>query len=137
MYSFPQDIRQSGSIIAFYLDGKRIDQTRLPNWQEETALHTFNLYRRLREHPDADPMDEMVQHRSRFFPNWFHPFLAERINNPRAAAERYPDWLFFYMRKNTQTYFHKLEVKELFYVYQDGEIRATGEAYTHLVVQHE
>lgn len=137
MYSRHQEVPKSGSILTFYLDGQRFDHTRLPIWQEETALHTFKLYQNLKQNPDADPMDELVRHRSRFLPAPAYPFLVRQIENTPGAVDQYPDWLFYYLRRSTQNYFHKLEVKELYYEYRDGEFRTTGKAYTHLVVQHD
>lgn len=137
MYSRPQATPAPGGLIAVYLDGKRFDLTRLPAWQEETALHSFGLYRQLLQHPDGDPMDELVRHRFRHLPPSLYRYAEKRINNHEAAYAHYPDWLFYYLRKTTQTYFRKLEVKEIYYEYQNGEYQNTGKAFTHLVVQHD
>ena len=137
MYSREQSVPEVSSLYVFYLDGKIFDHTKLPIWKEETAMKTFRMYNWQVINNGHDPMDEVVKHRTRYLPGFFYRFAGRRINNHPEAYENYPDWLFYYLQKATQTYFKKLEVKELKYFYQNGKYVPNGEVYTYLTVEHE
>jgi hypothetical protein len=137
MYSQHQEVPDVSSLYVFYLDGKIYDHTRLPIWKEETAMKSFRMYHWQKMNYGHDPMDAVVKHRTRFFPELVYQYAGRRINNHPEAYENYPDWLFYYMRKATQSYFKKLEIKELKYFYKNGAYVPNGEIYTYLVVQHD
>lgn len=137
MYSRHQEVPEVSSQYVFYLDGKLYDHTQLPIWKEETAMKSFRMYNWQKMNYGHDPMDEVVKHRTRHFPEFVYRYAARRINNHAETYVNYPDWLFYYLRKATQSYFKKLEVKELKYFYRNGKYVPNGEVYTYLVVQHD
>ncbi len=137
MYSRHQEVPEVSSLFVFYLDGKLYNHTQLPIWKEETSMKTFRMYNWQKMNNDHDPMDGSVQYRTRYLPQWFYHYAASKIDNHPEEYQNYPDWLFYYLRKATQTYFKKLEVKELKYYYKNGKYVPTGEEYTYLTVEHE
>jgi hypothetical protein len=137
MYSREQQVPDVSSQYVFYLDDKLYDHTQLPIWKEETAMKTFRMYNWQKMNAGHDPMDAVVRWRTRYLPEWFYHYAAYKINNQPQEYANYPDWLFYYMRKATQTYFKKLEVKELKYYYKDGRYVPTGEVYTYFTAVHE
>jgi hypothetical protein len=125
MYSYPAYQPESVTQIEYFINGKRLNLTTLPIWQEATISHTFEKYHQLEQNGFRDPMDTIVRKRTSILPSELYPYIAYCINNHPEDAKRYPYWLKTYLKEQViHESVQNLEIKKVTYRYQDAKFQA-------------
>ncbi len=137
MYSYREQLPKVVSQNEFYIDGKRLDITQIPIWQEATITHTFQKYHELLQNTFKDPLEEVVKKRTNSFPPCVYSYTDEKICNHYNEVKRYPSWLTNYIsRQITHRPILRLEVKEMHYQYTSGQFIPTDTGKTLLMFKN-
>ncbi len=136
MYSYREQLPQTVNQHEFYVNGKRLDITRIPIWQEATITHTFQKYRELQLSGFIDPLDALVKKRTTSLPPLVYTYASEKICNHSDDVKKYPDWLTNYIsRQITCKPLYLLEIKEMHYQYAAGKFIQTDSGTTLLSIK--
>lgn len=137
MYSHKEQLPAAVSQNEFYINGKRLDITRIPIWQEATITHTFQKYNELQQTGFKDPLDAVVKKRTGSFPPFVYSYAAEKIINGSDEVKRYPVWLKNYISHQiTRNPIQQLKVKEMHYQYSNGKFIQTDTGKTLLILKN-
>ncbi|MFN8259868.1 MAG: hypothetical protein U0X41_02905 [Chitinophagales bacterium] len=135
MYSRPATLPDTLTQTEVFVDGKRLDVTKLPIWEELSILHTYKMYNWQRINDYNDPMDEVVRLRTKYFPERIYSFAAWKINNHASEAATYPAWLKQYLEKTLDRKIKSVELRDVQYKYENGHFRAIHNSWTVLKVE--
>lgn len=118
MYSRTETLPDTLTQSEVFIDGKRLDVTNIPIWQEATILHTYKMYNWQRMNNYNDPMDAVVKERTRLFPERIYSFVAYKINNHPEESKNYPMWLHRYMETILKKKIKSVEIRDAQYKLQ-------------------
>lgn len=117
MYSKVENLPDTLLQREVFIDGKRLDVTKIPIWQEAVVLHSLSMYNWQAQNDFHDPLHELVVLRTKHLPASFQSFVAYKVENHREELATYPDWILQYLQKITHQKIHHVEYKEAHYVY--------------------
>ncbi len=120
MYSRTETLPDTITQTEVFIDGERLDVTKIPIWEEATVLHTYKMYNWLKMNNYNDPMDEVVRNRTHYFPKHVYSFVAYKIENQKYEAETYPLWLKDYLQHILNKKIKTLEIRDVQYKYENG-----------------
>lgn len=123
MYSRIETKPDTITQTAFYVDGKQLDITSIPIWEESTLLHTFNMYYSIQSNNYKDPIETSVKKRTKYLTLNMQNYIAHQIQNSEAAVRDYPRWLIRYIEKITHKNIKQVDVRKMYYQYQNGKIK--------------
>ncbi|MDB5226160.1 MAG: hypothetical protein JWN78_353 [Bacteroidota bacterium] len=123
MYSREESMPDTVTQTEVFIDGKRLDVTHIPIWQEATILHTYKMYNWQKMNGDNDPINDEVKKRTRYFPERVYHFVAYKINNHPEESQQYPAWLKNYLEKRLHQKINHVELKDVQYKYEGGKFR--------------
>ncbi len=121
MYSRTETLPDTLTQTEVFIDGRRLDVTQIPIWQEATILHTYKMYNWQRVNGFNDPMNDVVKSRTNIFPKEIYSFVAYKINNRKEESEQYPIWLKSYLEKILHKKINSVELRDVQYQYKDGK----------------
>ena len=136
MYSRVETIPDTIIETEIFIDGKILDVTKIPIWQEATILHTYKMYNWQKLNEDHDPMNEVVRHRTSYFPKRIYHYVAYKINNHKEETEKYPVWLLNYLEKISHKKIKNVALKDVQYKYQNGKFRSINSFWTVLKIEN-
>jgi hypothetical protein len=134
MYSRPATLPDTITQTEIFADGKRLNITALPIWEELSVLHTYKMYNWQRMNNFKDPMNEVVINRTKFFPEKVYHFAAWKINNHPEEAETYPTWLKQYLEQCLNKKINTLELRDVQYSYTNEKFEAVNKSWSVLNV---
>ena len=134
MYSRTETLPDTITQTEVFIDGKRLDVTKIPIWQEATILHTYKMYNWQKMNNYNDPMNDAVKERTRYFPEQAYHFVAYKINNHQDEAERYPDWLQQYLENVLHQKIKSVELKDVQYKFENGKFNDIHNSWTVLKI---
>lgn len=137
MYSYKEPLPQTVIQTEIYVNGKRLNISKIPIWQEATLTHTFQKYHELEQTEFIDPLDTIVKKRTNSLPPFVYSYAAGKICNHYDEAKNYPLWLTNYIsRQITCKPVHLLEVKEMHYQYTGGKFIQSDSGTTLLQIKN-
>ncbi|MCC6582399.1 MAG: hypothetical protein IT271_01730 [Chitinophagales bacterium] len=106
-----------------FIDGERLDVTKIPIWEELSILNTYKMYNRQRINNYNDPINEAVLSRTKIFPEQVYAFVAYKINNHSDEAATYPAWLKEYLEKILHKKIKTVELRDVQYKWENGQFK--------------
>lgn len=130
MYSRTETVPETITQTAFYINGERLNMPELSIWEEATILHTFQRYYHWKTEGKSDPLQPVVESRTRFLPKKIRVWVAERILNTPDDMKGYPQWLYHYLTRIHHQPIRTLEIKRVPYSYINKQLKAENQPVT-------
>jgi hypothetical protein len=130
MYSRTQTLPDTLTQTEVFIDGKRLDITQLPIWEESCILNTYKMYNWMRMNNNFDPMDEVVINRTKYFPKSVYSFVSYKICNQSTEAEKYTDWLHHYLEQILHKKIKIVEIKDVQYKYLNNHFQPLNNSWS-------
>lgn len=135
MYSRVETMPDTITQTEVFIDGERLDVTKIPIWEEVSVLHTYKMYNWMRINNYNDPMNEVVKNRTKYFPEPVFHFVAYKINNHKDETETYPAWLKQYLEKILYKNIKTVELRDVQYKCENGKFRDIHNSWTVLKIE--
>ena len=135
MYSRTQAMPDTITQTEIFIDGERLDITKIPIWEELSILNTYKMYNWQRINNYNDPMNEAVLSRTKIFPEQVYSFVAYKINNHSDEAATYPAWLKEYLEKILHRKIKTVELRDVQYKCENGEFKEIHNSWSVLKIE--
>ncbi|MEN9447561.1 MAG: hypothetical protein RJA25_851 [Bacteroidota bacterium] len=130
MYSRTQTLPDTLTQTEVFIDGARLDITKIPIWEELGIIHTYQMYNWMRMNDYNDPMDDVVKNRTHYFPQKIYSYVAYKINNHKEETSTYPAWLHQYLEKILHKKITTVELKDVQYKYKDNQFKSINNSWS-------
>ena len=135
MYSHDEYLPKTAAQTEVFIDGKRLDISSIPIWQEATIIHTFNKYLQVKNNLYIDPLDEVVKKRTANCSPAWRQYIASCVENHQTNTDKYPVWIKQYLETNVVKHsIHRIEFREVQYTYENSLFKQTDSARTLLKI---
>lgn len=126
MYSTVENLPEAVNQFIVHIDGEPFDYLALEYWGGIAVDKSLKTYKTIRDGSMVDPMEELVQSRTSFFPERLQSFARYKLINKPEEVDAYPAWLHAYLERKLHRKISKIEVYNNWYKYDGKQFYFSG-----------